>query len=264
MSDNDSFRLISRDDAFKYLIMLIATCLFIFPLRARGEVRLEADYAKCHAEKSHEGTWWQDGYKHELQLTDVCGSAGLSFGTPMKDVTFKLKYVSVGQYSTRAVANADDQDDKSRRGMFTPTPEQCRSTYAADCPYEYDGSGGAQGVLAGIGVEPWKLGPVRLGVVAGLFMYKARWRETIRPVDCPGNVCWEMQSDQRTGWQRAPMYGLTARAWGYLTLSVERYELRMPGRTANPAEPTQAVGITTGFRAPIYKFGVGFSLPLTF
>lgn len=253
----------------KFSAALAAAMLLALSLPAHGQrVRLEIEGGNCEAQKSEEGTWWQKGFAHSFQLKDRCGSARLSFATPMKDVRLVAGYASLGQFATSADANADDNDDKSRRGMISADPRrpECAeklddTRLRADCHFNWKGSGGVQGLLAGIQWEPLKLGPVHIGAEAGMFFYKAHWREVIRPIDCPANQCWELQVDQRTGWQLGPEFGLTAR-WEYVYLAARRYELRMPSGKGNPNEPTQAPGITTGFRAPIHQFVVGVIIPL--
>lgn len=245
---------------------LLTTILLLISLHAHADglksVSLEAGYGACNAQPPHEGTWVQGDLPHTMHLTDGCGELGLSFGTPMRDVYIKTRYVSLGQYSINSISNADDNDDASRRGLVSADPRraECAGGYYADCHYQFNGSGGAKGFVFAIAAEPFQIGPVKLGGEMGLLLYKARWRETIRPIDCPGNQCWEMQIDQRTGWQRAPEFGLTAR-WDYLYVALRRYELRMPGGTANPAASSQAPGITAGFRAPIHAVVVGLNIP---
>jgi hypothetical protein len=230
--------------------------------RSEG-LRLEAGVGTCKAQKAQEGTWYQDDFEHHMQLHDRCGEFGIAYDTPLKDIKIAARYVNLGQYAVHAQANADDQDNAALRGSVSSNNRrpECAGGFAADCLYQWDGSGGVKGFLFAVGWEPVHLGPVHFGAEAGMYFYKARWRETIHPIDCPANQCWQMQIDQRTGWQRAPEFGLTAR-WEYLYTAVRRYELRMPGGTVNPMEATQAPGITTGFRAPIYQFVVGLSIPL--
>ena len=243
------------------LKILILMLLMLIAGTAHAEgLRLEAGYGICKAQKAQEGTWYQDQFEHHQELKDRCGEIGLAWDTPLRDVSLKARYTSLGQFSTHAQANSDDNDNKALRGTVNPDNRraECASAFAADCLYQWDGSGGVKGFLFAVGWEPLQLGPVKVGAEAGLFLYKARWRETVHPIDCPGNQCWQMQIDQRTGWQRGPEFGVTAR-WDWLYAALRRYDLRMPGDTMNPLEPHQAPGITAGFRGPIYQFVVGVS-----
>lgn len=249
MSDADSFRMISREYAGRALFCLFAMLAIFFPHRAHAEgLRLEAGYGVCHASKSHEGTWYQDGEEHHLQLHDRCGEFGLAWDTPISNVSLAARYAALGQFATHAQANADDNDNAARRGSVSSNNRrpECAQSFAADCLYQWDGSGGAQGFLFALGWDPLRIGPVHIGGEVGMYVYRARWRETVHPIDCPGNQCWQMQIDQRTGWQRTPEFGLTAR-WEFLYAAVRRYDV-----------PTHAP-ITAGFRGPVYQFVAGLS-----
>lgn len=231
-------------------LFCLAAGILIGAPRSEG-LRLEVDGGVCKAHKSEEGTWWQDGLEHHLQLKDRCGSAGLSFGTPISNVRLAARYVSLGQFATHAIANADDQDNKASRGSVSSHPRrtECQTGFAADCYYNWDGSGGAQGGLFAIQWEGINVGPLRFGAEVGQFIYQARWRETIHPIDCPGNQCWQMQIDQRTGWQHAPEAGVSVR-WEYLYIAARRYWV------------TSHAPITAGFKQPVDQIVVGISIPL--
>lgn len=216
---------------------------------SHAQLRLEAGVGVSGAAKPPEGTWYQDHLEHHLQLSSRTYSLGLSGDTPLNGMRWGLRYVNLGQFSTRATANADDQDNAKLRGSVSNDPNRpaCKGGFAADCHYDWHGEGNMLGGLVTLGAEPFSIGPVKIGLEAGVFLYRATWRERIRPIDCPGNQCWEMQVDQRTGWQIGPEMGLTAR-WDYIYVAARRF--------SGPEK------ITAGFQGPIRQFEIGVSIPL--
>lgn len=215
---------------------------------SHAQLRLEAGIGVSGAAKPPEGTWMQDHLEHHLQLQSRTYSLGLSGDTPLNGLRWAARGVSLGQFSIRARANADDQDNAALRGATNaPESDDCKLRFSKDCHYNWHGEGTMRGALFTLGAEPFTIGPVKLGLEAGAFIYKATWRERIRPIDCPGNQCWEMQVDQRTGWQIGPEFGLTAR-WNYIYAAVRRF--------GGPEK------ITAGFQGPIRQFELGVSIPL--
>jgi len=219
--------------------LALAALILSSTLHAEG-IRLEAGYGQCRANKPENGTWYQSDQAHTLDLKSKCGEIGLSFATPLKDVRLAGRYVDLGNFATYAEANADDNDDASRRGTVSGNNRrpECATGFHADCLYKWDGSGGAKGVLGAIQVEPLHFGSLHLGAEVGILVYRATWREVIHPIDCPGNQCWQFQVDQRTYWQRAPEAALTAR-FGYVYVAARRYWV------------TSHAPITAGFKAPV-------------
>ncbi len=213
------------------------------------DIRIEAGYGMCRAHTPPENMWHQNDLPNRLQMRDRCGEFGASIATPIRYLRFVARYANLGRFATHAVAIADDNDDFTRRGLVGCTQEQAAKGFHADCKYNWNGSGDAKGVLFAGAFELFKIGPLRLGTEAGVFVYRATWREIVSPIDCPNNQCWQMQIDQRTGWQRTPEVALTAR-WDMLYAAVRRYDV-----------PNHAP-ITSGFRAPIYQFVLGLSVPL--
>ncbi len=250
MKYNDSFRFISRDSALYWLIaILIELCIF-WPFTARAEgLRLEAGAGTCHAHTPPENLWHQNDQPNHMQMRDRCGEVGLLIPSRFENVNLLVRYANLGRYAIQARAIADDNDDFTRRGKVSTDPRraECAGGFHADCLYNWNGSGDANGMLFGVAYEPLHFGALHIGAEVGLFVYRATWREIIGPIDCPGNQCWQMQIDQRTGWQRAPELGVTARA-GYFYAGVRRYDV-----------PTHAP-ITPGFKAPIMQFVLGVSV----
>lgn len=214
-----------------------------------AQYRVEAGVGTSKAAKPADGTWYQDSLEHHLQLKDRSWSIGISGETWLKDLRWAGRYVNFGQFSTRAKANADDNDNAALRGTVSSNPNRpaCANSFSADCQYNWNGQGSMYGFLATLGAEPFTVGPIHVGLEAGAFLYKATWRERISPIDCPNNQCWEMQIDKRTGWQVGPEFGLTAR-WDYLYIAARRF--------GGPDK------ITAGFSGPVRQFEVGLSVPL--
>ncbi len=212
-------------------------------------LRLEVGAGISKAVKPAEGMWYQSDLPHNFQLKDRAYSIGLSGDTPLSDLRWATRYVNLGHFSSRAIANADDNDDFTRRGAVSSNPHrpECANSFAADCHYNWNGTGSVRGIAAVLGAEPLKIGPVHIGIESGMFLYKATWRETISPIDCPGNQCWEMQIDKRTPVQIGPTLGLSAR-WDYLYIAARSYWV-----------PEK---LTAGFRGPVRQFEMGFSIPL--
>lgn len=212
-------------------------------------LRLEVGAGTSKALKPAEGMWHQGDLPHNFQLKDRAYSIGLSGDTPLNGLRWAARYVNLGQFASRAIANADDNDDLNRRGAVSPDPRrpECAQRFAADCHYNWNGTGSLRGIAAVLGAEPFKIGPVRIGIEGGVFLYKATWREIISPIDCPGNKCWEMQIDQRTPVQVGSALGLSAR-WDYVYIAARHYGA--PDR------------IAAGFRGPVRQFEIGVSIPL--
>ena len=240
----------------RFLLVFVAViALFSIALtvaHASGpDIRLEAGLGMCKAKQPPENLWHQNDRDNHLQMWDRCSEFGVSLSTPIRDLWFVTRYANLGRFATHAQAIADDNDDFTRRGLVSQDfrRAECAQGFHADCLYNWNGMGDAKGFLFGAAYEPFKVGPVRLGLEAGLFVYRATWREIVSPLDCPANQCWQLQIDQRTGWQRSPETALTARL-GYLYAAARRYDV-----------PTHAP-ITPGFKAPIYQFILGVSVPL--
>lgn len=229
------------------LLVSLGFALGVLIVGAAAQTRVEAGIGMSMAKKPPDGMWYQDGLAHQLQLKDRSYSFGLSGDTPIKGLRWSGKYFNLGQFASHAEANADDNDDASRRGKANVNPADCPIKFAADCHYNWNGSGGVRGLLASLGLELFSVGPVKIGLEAGPFIYKATWREVVSPIDCPGNKCWEMQIDKRTGLQVGPEFGLTAR-WDYIYAAARYFGA--------------ADKITAGYAKPIKQFEVGVSIPL--
>lgn len=212
-------------------------------------LRLEAGVGTSKAIKPAEGMWYQGDLPHNFNLKDRAYSIGLSGDTPLDGLRWAARYVNLGHFASRAIANADDNDDFTRRGAVSsnPTRPECATGFRADCHYNWNGEGSVRGISAVLGAEPLKIGPVHIGIEAGMFLYKATWREHISPIDCPGNQCWEMQIDKRTPVQIGPTLGLSARL-DYVYIAARSYWV--PER------------LTAGFKGPVRQLEIGVSIPL--
>jgi hypothetical protein len=239
-----------RSALLKAALVLLGVAIGVTIDRPHADgLKLEFGAGSSNATRAEEGTWWQDQFEHHLQLKSRSYSIGVSGETPLKDLRWAARYVNLGQFSTRAIANADDNDNAQLRGSVSSDPNrgECKTTFAADCQYDWHGEGNISGFLATLGAEPFKAGPIHFGIEAGAYLYKATWRERVMPTGC-GDTCWAMQIDKRTGWQFGPEIGLTAR-WGYVYAALRAFDAPK--------------NITAGYSGPILDFSINTAIPFS-
>lgn len=234
---------------FKYLLIIGA--LVALPAHAAGTLRGEAGWGKCHASSPDEGTWQQRELTHKIQLSDQCGEVGLVWELN-HDVSFGARYVNFGQFATYAIANNDPQDKADLRGTTSTEherPECLKQSGSAipmreDCHYRWNGSGHLYGGLFTVAWHPLHFGDLKIGGELGWVIYRATWRMVIQPMD----YNWQYQYDQRTGWQKAPEFGVSAYyKWVYTAYRVYMIPDGAP--------------ITPGYRSPVRQFVLGVSVP---
>lgn len=256
MSDKDAFRIMSRETAERALFLIFCACMFIFFPYARAEgkvVRAEAGWGKCRAGSPDEGTWHQRELAHKVQLSDQCGEAGLVWQIN-KQFHFGARFVNFGQYAVSSIANNDPDDKADLRGSVSNdhTRAECQTQgttnpgnpLKADCHYRWNGSGHLYGGLFNMAWYPLQYGDFKIGPEVGMVIYRATWRMVIEPT----SGAWQYQYDQRTGWQKAPAFGVSAYyKWVYSAYRVYMIPDGAP--------------ITPGYRSPIRQLVIGASIP---
>lgn len=220
------------------------------------KARAEADYGKCHAGSPDEGTWHQRDLPHNIQLSDKCGSLGLHFETPLRDVGFAVRYVNLGQYAVHAIANNDPEDKADLRGTVSTDHmrAECQTRRPGsyplnfDCHYRWNGSGTIYGALFAATWHPIHIGDLTLGGEAGYYVYRATWNMVIQPVNSNE---WQYDYRQKTGWSRSPEFGVSAY---YKNLYIAARWYMVP----------DGAQITPGYRAPVQQVTAGISIPFSF
>ena len=148
---------------------ILAFCVLFISYQAQGfDVELSGGYSKLG--KGPNGTWYQDPFPSEIELTSLSGSIGTIFNKSDRDY-WRTGYMYLGRGRSRAVATASDEN-------YAPNkpPTYCNGN-CWDMSHWY-GHGTVQGIYLSkvFGFRP---NNIKLELEAGAYMYFATWTMTI-------------------------------------------------------------------------------------
>jgi len=174
-----------------------------------GPIHFEAGLGLSTFTTLADGTWYQQGLPHTLNLKHMGATAGFTgelYAHGNWSLRYHLDYVFVGHVSSDAMATPDDAN-------YSVKTHSC---IGACLPLaEYVGNGNDQGVV--LSLQPTYTFPhdIAVGFEAGIYVHRATWHETVYNWFTPGTT---IHADYRPKWQVAPMVGANV-SWGNTTIS---------------------------------------------
>ena len=152
--------------------------------------QLEIGAGIAHATTQGNGTWYQDGFRHTLKLTQPVVEIGLT-GRITRHMDWHVDAVSLGRYSTDSLDTTDGNYNGSDGCIGACLPLQ-----------HFEGSGrvwGLQALLSRHTTGSW-----RLGLEGGPILYHETWRLDVPnwyPTALPGAVpSWYTSQTPDAGW----------------------------------------------------------------
>lgn len=181
-------------------------------LAGQDGIRLQAAVGDCRLTGSPPGQWWQPDHEHSNDFKDHCGeiaiSAPVAYG-----FRAHAKFVTLGRAHTRALAQTFPEDSRALADLtLDPNRRECADRFSNNCIYQWTGDGGpTPGVVLGFSRELFRLGRLSVEPELGVFIHKIKWNNQVYPLGCPESECaWRIEVNQRSGYQFAPVVGVTA------------------------------------------------------
>lgn len=170
--------------------LTIGTILVLAIRLAAHAAQVEVGAGIAHASTQGNGTWYQDGFQHTLQLTQPVVEIGLT-GRLTRHMDWHVDAVSLGRYSSDSWDTTDANYNGSDGCVETCLPLQ-----------HFQGSGRVYGVQALLSRHT--TGPWRFGLEGGPFLYHETWRLNVPnwyPTALPGSVpAWFTSRTPSAGW----------------------------------------------------------------
>jgi hypothetical protein len=203
----------------KYLLIVL---LFLLAPMVRAQavrVELGAGYNLYHPVV--DGTWYQRGEPHKLQLSSpsfYLGFTGTAYEGEHFGVNWHAGYLDLGQLSASCYCLIDDADYSSKGHRRIREPQYPNA--------HYSGSGKVRGVL--VMVEPYVLWHgYRIGAELGVLPYRPRYDEIVTDWRGPGtNAPLSGAIHTSHALQRGTMVGLSI-GRGAWSVAYEFYRLPM-------------------------------------
>lgn len=148
---------------------LLVVAALLAPLAANA-VSLEVGIGSTNYGAQGDGTWYQQGMPHVLNLKSYGFSAGFTgelYSHGPWGVDWHVNYVNLGHLSSSCDCTPMDENYDTKTHHLVPNPTNVPNA-------TFVGNGNAQGVS--FTLEPWvKLQGWRFGMEAGLFPYRPAW-----------------------------------------------------------------------------------------
>lgn len=206
--------------------------LALLALPAQAETRIGVHGGTCQQSRSDIGSWWNDHYETDIDLTTACSMIDM---TRIEDGRgWRLAYVNLGTITTNSVMANRDEDQFSN-----PDGEDCNPATREGCLIRTVGGGLAQGISVG---RVWerRLNHLTLGAELGGFVYYNHF--TIQITAHPDPDLFPAEAwDYARGWLATPYAGVGIR-YGMLSATVRGYH-RI---TAHQADCGGCSGVTKG------------------
>ncbi len=165
--------------------------LLVFALRmAAHAAQFEVGAGIAHANTQGNGTWYQDGFQHTLQLAQPAVELGVTWRLTQR-MDWHLDAVSLGRYSSDSWDTTDANYNGTDGCVGACLPQQ-----------HFQGSGRVWGIQALLSLHT--RGAWRFGVEGGPFLYRETWRLDVPnwyPTALPSSVpSWFTSRTPDAGW----------------------------------------------------------------
>lgn len=163
----------------------VAMASLVLSIHARADsitdyIHFETGIGSTAYQRSAEGTWWQNGFRHELNLTAPAFRTGLTGNIWQRGsygVDWHADYAWLGTVHTNAAIPTPKTNTTSGHwqgpdfvGYNTANP--CSGP--CDNMSEFNGSGHDMGIM--LTLEPhYDVGAWRIGIEAGPYIHRATW-----------------------------------------------------------------------------------------
>lgn len=258
MTDDDAFRIMSRETAGRWLCVVIIFAILIFTAPARAELRLEGAVGIAKHTEAPEGSWWYQNYATDTKLLTSSYQLGAMW-TPIRSGAWS--YGARAGYANLGTVQSWNsfpifEDGTHRDNRVNP---HCNQSTLEGCIGAYNGQGKASGYYLGPMLERDFGGGVALGAELGAYRYKSAWTaDQVRGVDPDGVPFCSFGGDwdYARGYHTTSYLGAHAR-WEWMQFSVRRYS---NVRASRVDVNKDFVGMTSG---GVWTLQIGVSIPLT-
>jgi hypothetical protein len=152
----------------------VALALACSSANAESFFQIEAGISSANYATQGDGTWYQQGLPHVLNIHTYGFSAGFTgalYDRGTWGVDWHVDYVNLGHISSSCDCTPIDSNYNTQTHQLVSDPIPVQNA-------QFIGNGNAQGVA--FTLEPWmKYRGWRFGLEAGLFPYRPAWNETI-------------------------------------------------------------------------------------
>lgn len=178
--------------------LLLASLLFTSTAFAEPYAHVELGLGTSYFPTLGDGTWYQDGFRHILNLSSPAitfGLTGTAYESGKWSLDWHADYVFLGHVSSDAFAVPSDSNYNSKT----------KGCNGACLPLaEYKGNGNVQGVAFTL-APTYKTHGISFSVEGGVFVFRPTWHEDIYNWFAPGNT---LHVQHAPGIQVAPVVGL--------------------------------------------------------
>ena len=212
----------SRDGSKLAWAALILGALGVLAIRTASAAQIEVGAGIAHASTNGNGTWWQSGFPHTLQLTQPAIELGVT-GRFTPYMAWHVDAVSLGRY-------ASNSEDVLPDANYSPTsPTHCNGP--CNPLANFIGSGYVSGVQALVALHT--AGSWRFGIEAGPFLYHETWRLDVPNWYEPNGTHYDIRTDG-SQWAVGTVIGATL-AHGQWQIALRRYcdSKGFPGHVGN-------------------------------
>lgn len=196
----------------KTIFALLLSITAASAIAGQDGIRLQAAGGDCRLTSSPPGQWWQPDHDHSNDFKDHCGEVRIT-----APVAYGFRayagIVTLGRAHTRAFAQTYPDDNKALANLSAdPRRQECADKFSNDCLYYWTGDGGpTPGLVLGFSRQLFKAGRLSVEPELGVFIHQMKWNNQVYPLGCPESECaWRITINQRSGYQFAPVVGVTA------------------------------------------------------
>ena len=200
----------SRDGSRIAWAALVAGVVGVLAIRAAWGAQVEIGTGIAHASTNGNGTWYQEGFAHTLDLTQPAFEVGLT-GRITPHMAWHVDAVSLGRYASNSLDVLPDAN-------YSPTsPTHCNGP--CNPLANFIGSGRVYGVQALLSRHT--AGAWRVGVEGGPFLYHETWRLDVPNWYAPDGTYYDIQT-YGSQWAWGAVVGATV-AHGPWSLALRYY-----------------------------------------
>lgn len=218
----------------KLLTALVAGMTLACAAHAEGlsdYVHLEFGVGESFFQTQGDGTWYQSHFPHELDLNFPAIEVGLTGPVVQYEhwgVDWHLSYAYLGRVSVNAEATPSDQNYS--RTSPTGCNGQCWPLA------RYVGNGNLNGVYFSLAPH-YDIGPWKLAVEAGPFVYRPTWRETVYNwVSSPEADPQTLHVRNNPAWRVGAMVGASV-SYGRFSVAYQYFFDKSPITSSDPYPP---------------------------
>ncbi len=201
----------SREGSLLAWSALVLGSIIVLAIRLSAHAaQLEIGAGIAHAQTNGNGTWYQEGFPHTLQLTQPAVELGVT-GRFTQHMAWHVDAVSLGRY-------ASNSEDVLPDANYSPTsPTHCNGP--CNPLANFIGSGRVYGVQALL--SRYTGGAWRFGVEGGPFLYHETWRMDVPNWYASDGTHYDIQT-YGSQWTLGAVVGATVQhgAW---TLALRHY-----------------------------------------